>query len=207
CRSPGARRAGAGDPAGPRAPPRVPGNRSRRPRTAGSSRSPLLRVVHRARLADHGDADLARILELLLDPARDVARQALRARIVDTVVLHDDAHFAPGLDGITLLHARERVGDALQRLEPLDVGLDALASRARARAADRVGRAHQHRPQAAARVVVVMVADRLEHGLRLAVARPHLHAERRVRALLALGVRLADVAPEAAATGQCLGHA
>src|SRR5262249_28979160 len=148
--------------------------RSRPRRRAGWA---LLRVVHRTGLADHGDANLPGILQLALDAARDLARQPLRARVVHTVVLDHDAHLAPGLDRVRLLDPREAVGDLLQRLEPLDVDLEALAPRPGPRARDRVGRRDQHRPQAAARVVVVVVADRLEHRRGLAVALRQLHAE------------------------------
>src|ERR1043166_6071720 len=167
----------------------------------------LLRVVHGPRLADHRDPDLARILELLLDAPGNLARQSLRARVVDPMVLHHDADLAAGLDGVALLHALERVSDPLERLEPLDVRLETLAPRAGARAADRVGGAHEHRPQAAAGVVVVMIADRLEHLLRFAVAGRHLHAERGVRALLVVIDGLADVVEQAAALGHHLVHA
>src|SRR5439155_2679241 len=105
----------------------------------------LLGVVHGARFADHGDSDLPRILQLLLDASRDVAGQSLRARVVDALVLDHDAHLTAGLDRVALLHALERVCYTLERLEPLDVGLEALAPSTGTRAADRVGRAHQHR--------------------------------------------------------------
>src|ERR1043166_1789909 len=131
----------------------------------------LLRVVHGPRVADPRDRDWAGIWELLLDAPGNPARQSLRARVVDPMVLHHDADLAAGLDGVALLHALERVSDPLERLEPLDVRLETLAPRAGARAADRVGGAHEHRPQAAAGVGGVMIADRLEHLLRFAGAR------------------------------------
>ena len=46
---------------------------------------------------------ISQVLELVLDAARDLAREALRARIVHLAVLDHDAHLAPGLDGVRLL--------------------------------------------------------------------------------------------------------
>src|SRR5690242_1489451 len=92
-------------------------------------RASLLRVVHGAGLADHRDPDLARVLELLLDPARDLGGEPLGPRVVDLGVLDHDPYLAAGLDRVALLDAGEAVGDLLQLLEALDVDLEALAPR------------------------------------------------------------------------------
>src|SRR5262245_12170510 len=93
----------------------------------------LLRVLDRAGLADHGDANLTRVGELGLDLLRDVLRQPQRLLVGELVAVDDDAHLAARLDGEGFLHALERRGDLLELLEPLDVGLEDLAPRARAR--------------------------------------------------------------------------
>src|SRR5919204_3267065 len=103
-----------------------------------ASSSPLLRVLHRSRLADHRDLDLTRVLHRLLDLLRDVARQARAREVVDLLRLHDDADLAPGLDGERLLDALERVRDPLELLQALDVIRDDLAAGARPCGADRV---------------------------------------------------------------------
>src|SRR5439155_13708018 len=167
----------------------------------------LLGVVHGRRLADHGHADLSRVLQLLLDAPGDLARQVVRPGVVHPRVLDHDADLAAGLDGVGLLDPREGGGDALQGLQALDVDLEALAPPAGPRPRYGIGRRDQHRPQAPTRVVVVMVADALQHRLGLAVARRHLHAQRRVRALLVVVDGLADVVQQAAALGHLLVHA
>src|SRR5258707_10678071 len=92
-----------------------------------------LRVLDGAGLANHRDANLAGIRELGLDLLRDVLRQPERLLVGELVAVDDDAHLAAGLDGEGLLHALERRGDLFELLEPLDIGLEDLAPRARAR--------------------------------------------------------------------------
>src|SRR5919107_3936132 len=98
-----------------------------------------LRVVDGARLADHRDLDLAGVLELLLDLARNVARQRDRAVVVDAVRRDDHADLAPGLHRVDLVDAGVAGGDVLEVAQALDVLLERLAARAGARAAERVG--------------------------------------------------------------------
>src|SRR5438552_17533098 len=114
----------------------------------GSFPRVLLGVVHGARLADHGDANLTGVFQLLLDAPGDLACQVLRARVVHSRVLHQDADLAARLDGVRLLDAWKRVRDSLQRLETLDVDLDALAPGSGARARESVRRRDQHAPEA-----------------------------------------------------------
>src|SRR5687767_6757290 len=96
----------------PRARRRRTGPRRRRQRaTAGS-----FRVLHRARLADDRDLDLARVSQRLLDLAHDVPREPRGREIVDLLGPNEDAYLAPSLDGKRLLDALEAVGDVLQLL-------------------------------------------------------------------------------------------
>src|SRR5258705_2045088 len=90
----------------------------------------LLGVLHRAGLADDDDLDLPRILKLPLDTARDIGGQLDRAGVVHVLRLDHDAHLAARLDGIRLFHTGEAIGDLLERLEALDVVLDALPASA-----------------------------------------------------------------------------
>src|ERR687889_1680713 len=92
-----------------------------------------LRVVDRARLADHRDLDLARVLELLLDLARDVTRQGDRAVVVDAVGRDDHANLAARLHRVDLVDAGVAGGDVLEVAEALDVLLERLAAGDRAR--------------------------------------------------------------------------
>src|SRR5262245_4967422 len=109
------------------------------PRSLMASRLPgLLRVLDRAGLPHHGDLDLARVLELLLDLLGDVARHDLRRQVVHVLRLDHHPDLAAGLHRVDLLHARVARADLLQALEPLDVGLQALAPRPRTAARDPV---------------------------------------------------------------------
>src|SRR5262245_61922950 len=51
---------------------------------------PLLGILHGARLADHDDFDLARVLQLALDLARDLGGEDRRLLVRDRLVLHHD---------------------------------------------------------------------------------------------------------------------
>src|SRR3990170_2433194 len=99
----------------------------------------LLRVLHRAPFADNGDFDLPRVVQVLLYLLADLLRHPVGAEVIDLFGLDDDAYLAPGLDGERLLHAREGVGNRLQRFQPLEVLVHGLATSARPAAADRVG--------------------------------------------------------------------
>src|SRR5213596_744781 len=87
--------------------------------------------IHRAGLADHHHLDLAGVLELALDLARDLLGQLARLAVVDRVRSHDDAHLPARLDREHLFDARELARDLLQLGEPLDVRLERFAARAR----------------------------------------------------------------------------
>src|SRR3954454_7598488 len=104
------------------------------------SRAPaLLRVLDRARLADHRHLDLTRVGQVVLDLLHDVAGEAGRGEVVDLLGAHEDPDLAAGLDGERALDPGEALGDPLQVLEALDVRLHRLAPGPRARCADRVG--------------------------------------------------------------------
>src|SRR5204862_2157854 len=105
----------------------TPGRRGMRPAISDSSTASL-RVLDGARLADDRDLDLARVRQLLLDLADDVPGETSGGQVVDLVRPHQDPDLAPGLDGERPLHALERVGDRLDVLEPLDVGVHRLAA-------------------------------------------------------------------------------
>ena len=75
---------------------------------------PLLGIVDGAGLANHRDLDLAGVLELALDAARDVARQPHGLVVADLLAFDHDADLAAGLQRERLRHALERVGDVLE---------------------------------------------------------------------------------------------
>src|SRR3954451_24413941 len=109
----------------------------RRPRVAASPPAaglPSLRELDRPRLADDRDLDLPGVLELALDLAGDLAREQQRGVVIDRRRLDDDTDLAPGLHRVDLLDAGVARGDELELAQPLDVGLQRLAARARARA-------------------------------------------------------------------------
>src|SRR5262245_4832585 len=80
-----------------------------------------------ARLTNDGYLDLSRILELVLDPPRDVLRQPDRFLVRDPVAFDDDPDFAAGLERERLRDSVERIGDVLELFEPLHVRLEDVA--------------------------------------------------------------------------------
>src|SRR5215203_6978210 len=99
----------------------------------------LTSVVSRARLPDHGDLDLAGVLELLLDLAGDLVRQQDGAVVVEIARQHHHADLAAGLHRVDLVDAVVARGDLLQVAQALDVLLERLPARARAGARQSVG--------------------------------------------------------------------
>src|ERR1700742_2607413 len=153
------------------------------PRLTGRSAGEL----HGAGLADHGDADLARVGQLLLDLLGDVAGDDLSLDVVHAVRLDHDPDLPAGLHGEHLLHALVRTGDLLQPLQPLDVGLQRLAPGPGPAAADRVGRLGQHRFDRARLDLVVVRLNRVHHVVRLTVAPGNLRPDQGVTALDLVG--------------------
>src|SRR5579875_3805213 len=96
-------------------------------------------IVNGARLAYHTDLDLAGVVKALLDLVGDLAGQAIGAVLIDLIGLDDDPHLAPSLNGKGLLDAGERVGDALQGFEALEIEIDSLAPRPRPGSRDGIG--------------------------------------------------------------------
>src|SRR3954471_3487681 len=94
--------------------------------------------VHCSRLPDQHDLDLARILELGLDAARNLFGERRHSRVVHFFGSDDDAHFTAGLDGEDLLDAAIARRDLLETLETLHVRFKRFASGARSRTRDRV---------------------------------------------------------------------
>src|SRR5215217_1098534 len=142
-----------------------------------------LGVVNRPRFADDGYLDMARVLELVLNPPRDVLRQPDGFLIAHLLALDHDADLASGLQGERFRHALERVGYSFELLEPLDVGLEDVAPRTRAGGRDCVGRLHDHRFERWPVYVHVVGSDRLQHRLRLAMFLEEIEAELEMRAL------------------------
>src|SRR4051794_36436284 len=103
-------------------------------------------VVRGARLPDHRHLDLAGVLELLLDLARDLVREQDGAVVVERARVEHDADLAAGLHGVDLVHALVAGGDVLEVAQPLDVLLERLAARARAGAPQGVGGPGAHPP-------------------------------------------------------------
>ena len=117
------------------------------------------------------------------------------------LALDHDADFAAGLERERLRDALERVGDAFELLEALDVGLEDVAARAGTRRRDGVGRLDDHRFERRPVDVHVVRGDGLQHRLALAVLAEEVEAELEVRALQVAVDRLADVVQERGARG------
>src|SRR5436190_2774602 len=159
------------------------------------------RKIHRPRLADRHDLDLAGVLQLGLDAPRDLFGERAHAHVVDVVRRDDDAHLAACLDGKDLLHALIAGRDLLQPLETFHVRLECFAPRARPRAADGVGRLHEHRDLALVRHIVMVRRDAVHHHRILPVLRRDLDAELHVCAFVLVREDLADVVQQRAAFG------
>src|ERR1700761_6890456 len=157
---------------------------------------------HGAGLADHGDADLARIGQLLLDLLGDVAGDDLGLDVVHAVRLDHDPDLPAGLHGEHLLHALVGDGDLLQPLQPLDVGLQRLPPGPGPPAADRGGGVGQHGFDGAGLDLVVVGLDRVDDVVSLAVTPGDLGPDQRVAALDLVGQGLADVVQQRAALHQ-----
>ena len=100
-----------------------------------------------------------------------------------------------------LLDPAEALGDRLQVLEPLDVGVHRLAAGTRPRRADRVGDLDDRGLQAGVLDLLVVGGDAVDDLERQVVALGDLGADGRVRALDLVIDRLADVVQQAAHLG------
>src|SRR3954454_14012884 len=104
----------------------------------------LSSVVGGPGLPDHGDLDLAGVLELLLDLARDLVAQQHRAVVVERARDDHHADLAAGLHGVDLVDAVVAGGDLLEVSQALDVLLQRLTAGAWPGAGERVGGLHDH---------------------------------------------------------------
>src|SRR5829696_8358122 len=102
----------------------------RSPMVASRDGLPLTGVFNGTRLADDGDLDLSGVFQLVLDPPGDVLGQPDGLLVRDVIALDQDADLAAGLQRKRLRDALERVGDAFELFQPLDVGLEDVAARA-----------------------------------------------------------------------------
>ena len=102
---------------------------------------------------------------MLLDLASDLVRQERRLVISDLLGLDDHANFAAGLQRIHALDAGLLRGELLERLEPLDVRLEALPARARPGGGHGVGGDHEHRLDRLRLHLVVVCLDRVNDAL------------------------------------------
>ena len=161
----------------------------------------VARVVGRARLPDHGDLDLAGVLELLLDLARDLVREQHGAVVVERAGDDHHADLAAGLHRVDLVDALVAGGDPLEVAQALDVLLERLAAGAGAGARERVGGLHDHGLDGLRLDLVVVGLHRVRDRLGLAVAAGEVAADERVRALDLVRDGLADVVQQRRAAG------
>ena len=110
----------------------------------------------------------------------------------------DDADLAARLERVHLVDSRLRRRSVLERLEPLDVVLEALAARARPRGGDRIGGDHEHRFDRLRLHLVVVRLDRVHDVLGLPVAARELRGDSSMRALDLVRHRLAEIVQHAA---------
>jgi hypothetical protein len=103
----------------------------------------LLRELDAPRFSNDGDSDLARVVEFVLDPARDAAGQEIGLFITELIRLDHDSKLASGLHCEAFFDSAEGQANAFEVFEATDVGCHGLGARARARGADRVGGADE----------------------------------------------------------------
>src|SRR5919109_3219728 len=166
---------------------------TRAPRPASDG---LAGELGRPRLPDHGDLDLARVLELLLDLLRDVARDRLRLEIVHVLRRDHHPHLAARLHREHLLDALVLGADLLQTLEALDVGLQRLTPRTGPAAADRIGDLREDRVHGSLLHLPVVRLDAVDDVGVFLPAPSDLGADDRVRPLDLVRDGLADVVQE-----------
>src|SRR5665213_991211 len=163
----------------------------------GSSRR--LRVP---RLADHGDLDGARVLQVRLDAPPEFLGDVAGPVVRDLLRGHDDAYLPAGLYGERLLDPADRHRELLQPLEPLDVVLHGLGARAGAGRGDRVREDDDPGVDGLGLHLLVVGCDRVDHDWGLAVALDELGSNARVASLQLAGHGLSDVVKEPGALGQ-----
>src|SRR4051794_34516429 len=163
-----------------------------------------LREVDRPALPDHRHLDLTRVLELLLDVARDPVREQRRGVVVDLLGLHDHADLAAGLHRVHLVDAVVALGDLLELTQPLRVVLERLPARARAGAGERVDDLDDRRLDRLDGHLVVMRLHRVSDGLGFLVLARELAPDESVWPLDLVGHRLADVMQQCGAGGGAL---
>src|SRR5258706_5032463 len=137
----------------------------------------LFGVIHRAGLTNHGDLDLAGVLELVLDSSRDILRQPDRLLVGDLLALDHDANLASRLQGERLRDALERIGNAFELFEAFDVRLEDVSPRAGSRGRNRVGGLDDHGLERRPVDVHVMRGHRHHNRLALAVLAQKLDSQ------------------------------
>src|SRR5258708_25033687 len=100
---------------------------------AAVARPFLSGVIDDPGLSDDGYLDLPWVGEFAFDALHDVARHHLGGGVVNLLWSDDDANLSPRLDRVRALDPGERIGDAFQLLQPLDVVAQGLSARPRAR--------------------------------------------------------------------------
>ena len=134
---------------------------------------------------------------MLLDLARDLVREEHGIVVADLLRLDDHPDLAARLEGVDAVDPLPLARQLLERLEALDVGLEALAARSGPRGRDRVGRDHEHRLDRLRLHLVMVRLDRVHDPVGLAVALRVAGGDERVRALLLVGQSLAEVVQKA----------
>src|SRR5690606_10385593 len=151
--------------------------------------------------ADDGDADRARVLELVLDAVADLAGEGARALVVGELRVDDHADFAAGLDRVGRADAVEGGGDGLERPEAVDVGGHGLGARAGTDGGDGVREADHARVERARRDFLAVGGDGVDDDVVLAARLDELRADAGVAAFVLAVDRLADVVEQARALG------
>src|SRR5512139_2001797 len=121
----------------------------------------LLGKVRYPRLADHRDLDLPWVTQVRLDFLYYVPAEHDRIVVRYFFVFDKDADLAAGLDGVAFVNTLEGIGNALQFLKPLDVGLQHLPPGPGPRCRQGVGGLDEDPQKRVAAAVIVVRRDGL----------------------------------------------
>src|SRR5262249_11107285 len=135
---------------------------------------------------------LPRVGQLFLNFLRDVPGNLGGLGIRDVLMLYDNPDFTPRLNGVSLFYAPEAVGQLLQFLESLDVGVKPLPPCPRSGRRKRLGRRNEDRFHAGRLDIAVMRTDGVDHFRRFPVFSRQLGPDRRMPSLFFMADRLAD---------------
>ena len=127
-------------------------------------------VINRPRLTNHGDTNLSRIRELLLNTLHNVTCDLSSTFVINVIWSNKDAHFTSSLNGVDLLYPLKAHRDVLQILKATQVCFSLITASARSCGADCVSNLHDWCLARCALHLLMVCSNRVDDPLRHAVA-------------------------------------